>query len=148
MMARALLASAFLWPILLASGWWVRAGGQPADAGWSALVYAAASHVCHQRPERSFQTAGTQWPVCGRCSGLYLVAPVGAVFGIFAPRRWRGSLRGWLAAGAIPTAMTIGLEWAGLPVSSGVRAVAAAPLGAIVATVIVRTAAGRADSIK
>jgi hypothetical protein len=147
MLTRVLVAGAFLWPMLLASGWWVRTGGH-AEAGWGALVYAAASHVCHQRPDRSFQTAGAQWPVCGRCSGLYLAAPLGAVLGMVGRKPGRGSLRAWLVAGAIPTAVTIGLEWAGLPINSAVRAAAALPLGAVVAALIVRTAAGRTDAIK
>jgi hypothetical protein len=48
-------------------------------AGWyaSGLVYAAAAIVCHQRPERSFHTAGIQWPVCARCTGLYLGGALG-----------------------------------------------------------------------
>lgn len=147
MMARALVAAAFVWPMLLASGVWLRAGSH-ADTGWSAVVYAAASLVCHQRFDRSFQTAATQWPVCGRCSGLYLAAPFGAVVGLVVRERWRGSVRVWLVVAAIPTALTLGLEWSGLFVSSVVRAVAAVPLGAVVAAVIVRTAAGLADSIK
>jgi hypothetical protein len=144
-MARALVAAACLWPLVLASGWWCRAAGCPE---WGLLVYAATSSVCHQRPDRSFQTAGFQWPVCGRCSGLYLAAPVGAVASLVAGRRWRGSARGSLMVAALPTVGTVGLEWAGLPLGSVVRAVAALPLGAVAAAVIVRAAAGRADAIK
>ena len=38
-----------------------------------AFIYLAGSVVCHQLPERSFfWTNGTQFPVCARCTGLYL----------------------------------------------------------------------------
>lgn len=45
----------------------------------AALAYSAGSIVCHQLPERSFVWAGRQWPVCARCSGLYLGAALGVV---------------------------------------------------------------------
>ncbi len=140
-----LLSLAFLWPLVLASGWWSRAG---ASTRWDLLVYAAAAEVCHQRPDRSFHTADTPWPVCGRCSGLYLAAPVGAVLGWSRRRRPRPSARAWLAVVALPTVVTLGLEWWGMPMTNVARALAAVPLGAGVAAILVRTAAGDPGSIK
>ena len=49
----------------------------------------------------------------------------------------------WLALAAVPIAATLVVEWFGLtPVSNVARAVSALPLGAMIAFVLVRTAAG------
>jgi uncharacterized membrane protein len=146
MLARLLVSLALLGPLVLVSGWWSRAGG-PTRA-WDTVVYTAAAGVCHQRPDRSFHTAGTPWPVCGRCSGLYLAAPVGALLGWSRRLRPRGSARAWLAAAALPTVLTLGLEWWGLPITNVARTLAALPLGAAVAAILVRTAADDPGSIK
>ena len=137
MMSRALVAAALLWPALLTAAWSdrVQSGGHT----WSAVVYGVASRVCHQRPERSFETAGAQWPVCGRCSGLYLAAPIGAVLGMIGWGRTRGSARVWLLAAALPTLVTLVLEWSGASVGNVVRAASALPLGAVIAAVLVET---------
>ncbi len=142
-LAVALIIAAFVWPVVLAAATYEAVGGRAPE--WSAVIYAAASKVCHQRPERSFHTAGMRWPVCGRCSGLYLSAPIGAVAAAFALRRRApaGRQLRWLIVAAVPTAATLVVEWFGLaPVSNLARAVAALPLGAMLAFVIVRTAAG------
>ena len=34
----------------------------------AAVSHAFGGFICHQRPERSFNSCGRQWPVCGRCS--------------------------------------------------------------------------------
>jgi uncharacterized membrane protein len=95
-------------------------------------VYALAGYICHQRPERSFHTAGVQWPVCGRCAGLYLAAPLGALAAMAAARR-RVPSRAWFVAAALPTAATFVFEFLGLtPMTSLARALAALPLGAAV----------------
>jgi uncharacterized membrane protein len=149
-MARALLVAAVLWPALLAGAAWQRVTGEP--AWWPAAVYYAASQVCHQRPERSFHTAGVAWPVCGRCSGLYLAAPLGGLLAVgIAGRRVRGVGRRWLRAGlavaALPTVLTLGLEWFDLaPISNLMRFAAALPLGLAVACAIVLVADPAAGS--
>lgn len=144
-LALALIVAAFAWPALLAAATWeVVEGRTPA---WSAVVYAAASRVCHQRPERSFHTAGVKWAVCGRCSGLYVAAPIGAVAAGLALRRKAraGRQLRWLALAAVPTLVTLTVEWLNLaPVSNLARAIAALPLGAMIAFVLIRTAAGEA----
>lgn len=138
-----LIVAAFVWPAVLgAATWQLTQGNAPA---WTAIVYAAASRVCHQRPERSFHTAGVQWPVCGRCSGLYLSAPLGALAAAVALRRRTvvPRQRMWIVIAAVPTAATLAIEWLGLaPVNNLTRAIAALPLGAMIAFVLVRTAAG------
>jgi uncharacterized membrane protein len=102
----------------------------------AAAVYTVASRLCHQRADRSFAVGACPLPVCGRCAGLYAAAPIG--LGIAALRRGRvqARVRGWLAVSAVPTAVTLALEWTGaLPVGSWTRAVAAMPLGLAVAWV-------------
>ena len=142
----AVFALALVWPVILGAAAAARHRG---EVIWSTVVYAAAGRVCHQQSARSFTTAGVPWPVCARCSGLYLAAPVGAVLG------WRrrppsrfdarhgtaglGSRDTWILAGAaVPTAVAWAIEWSALePVSNLVRAMAALPLGAAVTLVTV-----------
>lgn len=109
----------------------------------TALAYVGAGYICHQRPERSFHLDGRQLPVCARCTGLYLAAPFGLA-GVMLMRRRRGAddrtYRRWRVAivlAAIPTVISVGLEWiAGPGLSSNVsRAVTALPLGAALAAV-------------
>ena len=56
-----------------------RATSVPAVSNVSLAIYVAGHFVCHQRPERSFASCGYQWPVCGRCAGLYLGAAAGVL---------------------------------------------------------------------
>jgi uncharacterized membrane protein len=130
---------------------WQRAhGGVPIGTG---AVYAACSFICHQKPERSFHWAAAPWPVCARCSGLYLAAPFGAVAALGSlnmKRRLsrRASLL-WLAAACVPTAVTLGVEWAGLAAPSNlVRALSAVPAGAMIAFILIRTAASQPQPIE
>ncbi|MGL4589873.1 MAG: DUF2085 domain-containing protein [Mycoplasmatales bacterium] len=39
-------------------------------------------NYCHQKPERSFHYHGYQYPVCARCTGLYLGYVIGLIFGL------------------------------------------------------------------
>ncbi len=140
-MVKLLVAASIAWPVLLGGALWDRAAH--GLSGWTGVVYVAASRICHQRPERSFHTAGVQWPVCGRCAGLYLGAPLGALAGVSLGRRRPSRGLGALALASVPTIATVLLEWTGVAhVTSGLRAVAAIPLGALIAYVIVRVAAG------
>ena len=138
-MAQKLLASATLiWLLILAAGWWSAHTGRATWLG--SAVYVAAGAVCHQRPERSFQTAGVQWPVCGRCAGLYLAAPIGAFAALVLSRRGLPR-RSWFLLAALPTAVTFLLEWLHLaPITSTIRALAALPLGGAVAYLLVAAA--------
>ncbi len=118
-----------------------------------ALVYAIGALVCHQRPERSFHWAfdsdGAQLAVCARCTGIYAGAALALTAAALGWLRGRhladtGVLRAVLLAAALPTAITVGAEWAGwwLP-SHGTRAASGLPLGAGAALVVAAALAPR-----
>ena len=146
-MAPAVALLALAWVALLAA-----APLLPTPA--AALLYAAGSLICHQLPDRSFYLQGFQLPVCARCLGLYAGGAIGSMVALllaprtgapsvdagagrgFTPRRKRATYA-ITAIAALPTAITFTLEWgAGWPFTNTTRAVAALPLGAIVAFVV------------
>lgn len=103
------------------------------------IVYGAASLVCHQRPERSFVFAAAQFPVCGRCTGLYLSGAAGALLAWSSMRSGPSNSRELLLIAALPTLATISVEWLGVSsLSNAIRAAAAAPFGAVCAWTFVR----------
>lgn len=115
-----------------------------AGTALSAAAYALGSFVCHQQSARSFHMAGAQLPVCARCTGLY----AGAAFGVLLLPRWSPTavprLRVLLITSAVPMGITWALEMAHLAEPSNVtRALAAVPLGLVVALAVMATAAGR-----
>jgi uncharacterized membrane protein len=137
-MGRALALGACVWLALLGFALWQRIHEPSALPG--VTLYLVASRICHQIAERSFHTAGEQWPVCARCAGLYLAAPFGAWFGLRAARQRPAALRAvrLLAMAAVPTILTVVAERLGAPfVGNAARFVAALPLGAAIAMVIV-----------
>jgi len=111
----------------------------------AAFAYSAGSVVCHQLAERSFVTAGRQWPVCARCAGIYLWVAVGfvgwlAIRRLTARRFRRGPILTMLMVMAVPALASwltgvVGI-WDG---TNAIRFALAAPLGltagAIVAAV-------------
>jgi len=111
----------------------------------AAFLYALGSRICHQRPERSFHLFAVQLPVCARCAGIYAGAAAGSLLMLSASVReqlFRFSARTLLLAGALPTLMTIIVEWSGAWAGANdVRAVAGVPLGLAVAFVVARAAA-------
>lgn len=148
-MARWLVLASVLWPALAASTIWQRASGPP--AGWTTVVYLAAARVCHQLSARSFHTAGVQWPVCGRCSGLYLGAAIGGLFAAARRRRTVARHRALtiLSIASLPTVATLALEWSGVPVGNLARALAALPAGFTIAAALIGVAAtGRKKAIR
>lgn len=135
--ALGLTSAAVLWvaAIFLAP---LAAPHQP-DALFSRAVSTVGAVVCHQRSERSFRLAGRQMPVCARCTALYLSGAIAALAAwLFAPVMPRRTRTAILAA-AVPTAMTLAIEWGGLAQPGNVvRAAAAVPLGAVSGWVFVR----------
>jgi uncharacterized membrane protein len=99
-------------------------------SAWPGIVYGLASTICHQRPERSFVVNGRQFPVCARCTGLYVSGAVAAVAAWFGARRAPRNARRLLILAAVPTALTIPVEWLGISsLSNVIRAGAALTLG-------------------
>lgn len=111
----------------------------------AAILYALGSRICHQRPERSFHLFAAQLPVCARCAGIYAGAAAGSLLMLSASireRLFRFSPRTLLLAGALPTLMTIIIEWSGAWAGANdARAAAGVPLGLAVAFVVARAAA-------
>jgi|RhiMethySRZTD1v2_1073278.scaffolds.fasta_scaffold02623_12 uncharacterized membrane protein len=135
--ARCLTSAAILWAaaIFLAPlAHLLHVGGTFAE-----IVRMAGALVCHQRVERTFEIAGDSMPVCARCTGLYLSGALGAVAAWLTvplmPRRTRTVI----VAAAVPTIVTIAVEWAGLAQPGNVgRALAAVPIGAACGWIFVR----------
>ena len=142
-LARALVLASIAWPLVLGGALW--RGTHPSPSVWPSIVYAAASRVCHQRDDRSFHTAGVKWPVCARCTGLYLSAPIGAMAALSLTRRPRRDVRvAIFGVAAIATAWTLGVEWLGWGAPSHLtRAIAALPLGGAIAYLVVDAARPR-----
>jgi uncharacterized membrane protein len=109
----------------------------------AALTYAFCAALCHQLADRSFHLGAWQLPVCARCLGIYAgfaasALAVVVVRGGGAPRVARGgTARLVVAAGCLPTMVTVAAEWAGWPASNLVRFAAGVPLGAAVGVVAV-----------
>jgi uncharacterized membrane protein len=132
----------------LAVGWLVLVIAAPLlPAQASALIYAAASLVCHQRPERSFHLDAFQLPVCARCVGIYAGAALGSAAAVLVararpsfdlrPDSWR--IRTLTLVALLPTIVTVALEWMGVWYPSNfVRSLAGAPAGFTVALVVTR----------
>jgi uncharacterized membrane protein len=110
-----------------------------APSSLATVIYAAGSVICHQLPERSFHLDGFQIPVCARCLGIYAGAAAGAtihVLGALATgsMRWRiltsQAARRVFFVTALPTALTVGLEWARVWAGTNTaRAIAGVALG-------------------
>lgn len=104
--------------------------------------------MCHQLPERSFAWAGRQWPVCARCSGIYLGMALGLLMWLLV-RRMIGTrpvdqrrALSWLVIAALPTAVSwasgvVGF-WDGTNV---IRFALALPLGIAGGAVVAAVAA-------
>ncbi len=123
-----------------------RLHGQPAFARASAIVWLAGSFICHQRPERSFHAEGVQYPVCARCTGLYVAAPFGLLAVMLLRRRATATYRRWryiVLIAAVPTVVSILLEQVGGPSDTISRMMAALPLGAALAGFVGAAVSGR-----
>ena len=105
--------------------------------------------ICHQKPERSFFWGAHQFPVCARCTGLYLSAAAGLLgwVAIKASTGWRSHAidprraRALLILAAMPTAFslasgTLGV-WDGANLT---RAILAVPLGAAAGAIVAAVA--------
>ena len=132
--------AAVLWLIAAAAVLWVSvllmAPFLPAPA--SAALYALGSFICHQRPERSFELAGVQLPVCGRCIGIYAGAAAGA---LIAPLLGRINRPRTLVLGSVfPALLSLAAEWSGWGTpTNATRAATGVLAGGIIAAVVLAT---------
>ena len=112
------------------------------------IIFSIASLICHQRPERSFFWEGHQFPVCARCTGLYVSAALGLLgwvsLRITARRRHSidpGVARKLLIVAALPTAVSLATGALGVWDGSNMtRAVLALPLGAVAGAIVAAVA--------
>ena len=49
-------------------------------AGFYNKIFSVGSSLCHQIPSHSFIADGTQFPICARCTGLYLGSLIGLAY--------------------------------------------------------------------
>jgi uncharacterized membrane protein len=59
-------------------------------AAWERWVHGACGPFCHQLADRSLQLRGHVWPLCSRCSGMWLGITAGVALALLIPmqRRW------------------------------------------------------------
>ena len=108
-------------------------------AWFTAFVYSVGSLVCHQIPARSFYYAGAQFPVCARCTGLYLGALAGLVVWTAGRQRWWSYATGRHAIllASLPTLVTVTTATlGGWDPGNTWRALFALPLGLTIAYVL------------
>lgn len=117
----------------------------------AAVIYLAGAVVCHQRPERSFAWMGQPWPVCARCTGIYLGAAAAALAWLVlagltglaerpvARSSAPATARLVVAVAVTPAALSLVWEWTtGVMPSNLVRAATGLLIGAVVAWVLMR----------
>ncbi len=147
----ALLLASLIWAATLVAAPYIvsRVSDDTPVLRAAVVVYALASVICHQRPERSFRMSGVQVPVCARCEGLYLAAPFGILWLSVLRRRYQAAIasrRTWqriIIVALVLTLMTLVWEWMTGAMTSGVvRAVAGGVLGAAVAAAVTAVAVG------
>ena len=115
----------------------------------SEIIYAVGGLICHQRPERSFFWAGQQFPVCARCTGLYVSALIGVLGWVVvkSTSSWRSRpldarmARTLFIAAAAPTAISLASGAVGVWDGSNLtRALIALPLGATAGVIVAAVA--------
>ena len=114
-----------------------------------AIIFGVGGLICHQKPERSFFWDGHQFPVCARCTGIYLSAAAGVTGWLLvkAAVRWRRLTldpqvaRAIVIAAALPTAVSLATGvlgvWDGTNIT---RALFAVPLGLVSGAVVTAVA--------
>lgn len=136
---------------LAATAWLALLVVSPFGPTWlAALTYTVGSFICHQLPERSFHLGGFQIPVCARCLGIYAGFAVAAWTCVAALPRpsivhrnlTTRAARSVFVVSALPTAISLGLEWTGIWGGSNiVRSIAGSALGIGVAFVVMSVVA-------
>ena len=137
-----LTVGAIAWSTALVVAPYALTSDSPPLVATATALYQGAGLICHQRTERSFHLNGVQLPVCGRCTGLYVSGAAGALIAWVVSRRPRvpRRSRAVLIAAALPTALSVALEFMGLLYSSNtLRATAALPLGAAAGWIFIQS---------
>lgn len=114
-----------------------------------AVIFAIGGLICHQRPERSFFWGAHQFPVCARCTGLYLSAATGLLGWVVLKASTRlgahpidpGRARTALVVAAVPTVISLASGTLGVWDGSNLtRAILALPLGAVAGVIVAAVA--------
>lgn len=142
MIAPAIALVALVWLVLLTAT-------PVGPTALATLTYSIGAFLCHQIPERSFHLGEFQLPVCARCLGIYAGFAAGACAQVLtfpkASMNWpltAASARRVFVVSALPTALTLVLEWSrAWPGSNILRAIAGLALGVGVALVVMSVAA-------
>jgi uncharacterized membrane protein len=85
--------------------------------GFYEKAFAVGSSVCHQIPSHSFSNSDTQFPLCARCSGLYLGSFIGLAYFFTRGKRKAVPKKGFLLL-----LLFLFLAWAGDGVNSFISA--------------------------
>jgi uncharacterized membrane protein len=116
--ATALLVSLGWLAVVVGAPRWISSSPGGAAHLVATATYLAGSRICHQRPDRSFHLGAVPLPVCARCTGLYLGAPLGLAFALWRSRAGRRASpmadrasRNLLIWATLPTIGTVALEW-------------------------------------
>ncbi|MFZ4985155.1 MAG: DUF2085 domain-containing protein [Blastocatellia bacterium] len=111
------LMVASVWILALFLPPWLMAGGQMVGG---VIGYQMFSIICHQVPERSWQSQGFPLAVCSRCTAIYFGGLIGLlmyplVVG-FAARGadYAARTRRWLMLSTLPMLADVGLDWLGV----------------------------------
>ena len=146
MMRRAFVAASIVWAVALPLAPFATTRLHAATL-WYVLALSAdavGSVICHQFPERSFHLWGVAMPVCARCTGIYIGAAIVALAAVAQPAstvrpkaQTTNHARNALLIAALPTLVTLVYEWITSDMPAGwIRAVAGAPIGAVVSAVV------------
>ena len=115
----------------------------------AAIIFSFGAMICHQRPERSFFWGVHQFPVCARCTGIYLSAVAGVLGWVVIKSSpgWRPraidprTARTVLVAAAVPTMVSLATGALGVWDGSNItRALFALPLGATAGVIVAAVA--------
>ncbi|MCL2823586.1 MAG: DUF2085 domain-containing protein, partial [Polyangiaceae bacterium] len=75
-------------------------------ADWGAFVYEVCRPLCHQKPGRSFHLGSYIFPLCARCTGMWLGITLGVAFAMVCRFRDR-----WFVGGVV---FFLGMFFSGL----------------------------------
>jgi uncharacterized membrane protein len=151
----ACLAASLLWlAAIVAAPSGLSADATPLARLSAGVVYLTGRTVCHQRPERSFTRAGHPLPVCARCTGIYAAAPFVCLIALCLPAGRLAAVSRRLATpqaiviAALPTIVTVLVEWTTGWTAAGVRAAAGVALGVGGAGLVCGAIGLRADAAR